>query len=149
MDRFIIRKKARTVPAVYRDIWTLISAQLEWPELYALTRVSKQCQQAAEPFLLKVLPALKKEMIGRMRHVADLNRYCVWQFMDKNPLKTFKSPFLSTSRANFFGLLKLAFQYQWRGNLTAVERDLNQAAARFCRISSDSNKIGPRPMSWK
>jgi hypothetical protein len=149
MERYLKRIKVVPIPPVYRDIWTLIAAQLEWPELYALTRTCKQCKAAAEPFLVKLYPSLKRDMLSMMKHIRDTNIFCVWQFMQGLPLKTRKSPFLSTHRANFFGLVKLAFHYRWGCNWAAAERELNQEAARFCRISSDNAKIGPRPASWR
>jgi hypothetical protein len=63
MDRYVKRRKldagifvaeAASPPRLYKDFWTLIVPHLEWPEVYALTKVARKPRKAALHVLLNV-----------------------------------------------------------------------------------------------
>jgi hypothetical protein len=76
---------AGAVSNLYKDFWTLLVPHLEWPEVYALTKVARKPRKAALPVLLKVhgeelrLRVLWK-MIEYDRRVtpAESNPYHLW-----------------------------------------------------------------------
>jgi hypothetical protein len=72
MDRFVIRRKRRklddTSPFLYKDFWGLVVPHLDWPELYALTKVSHKVRSVAMPVLLK-------------EHATRLREHVIWKLL--------------------------------------------------------------------
>jgi hypothetical protein len=165
MDRFVTRRKRRKldtnatatttlpVPAFYKDFWTLVVRHLDWPELYALTKVARKPRKAALPVLLQA-------------HAEDLRIHVLWKLIlydrrvtpfSKHPpyhlwhLRGFEGRWFATSRhprlvnnTTLFGLL-YDILYKLRKSKN-VGRVLGQPFLRFARITGITK--GPPFREW-
>ena len=162
MERYVKRRKldaeaAKPSPRLYSDFWTLIVRHLEWPELYALTKVARKPRKAALPVLLKV-------------HAEGLRIHVVWKLLQYDRrvtpyygppyhlwhLQGFESLWFATrthprlvNNTTLFGLLRSIL---WKLRKSKeLDRQFGQSFLRFARIAGiikgPSLKEWSRPLS--
>jgi hypothetical protein len=152
MDRYVVRTTKRqkldtdgttaeaVVPSLYTDFWRLVVSHLEWPELFACTKVSRVLRKVAFPLLKQKTDAIRQHIAwdtveykwreSRSRRGKKAT-YHVWTLKGfHGHYSTLEHPRLVNS-STIFGLLQTIFrELDWR----LIWRYFGVNYIRFCRI---------------
>jgi hypothetical protein len=156
MDRYVsvVRKRQKlnvdTAGSVHKDCWhIIIGSHLDWPELFAMTKVSRRLRALAMPLLTQKIDPVRVEMIWkrinylgrRINGSRPRHRWYIIGF-ERIPFETLEHPRL-VNNTSFFGLLCLILRRLRRRN---PGRFFGQPFLRFARIAGIFR--GPPLREW-